>query len=74
MRFHTFRHWKATAEYLRTKDAFHVMQMLEHKNIKNALMYTQLQNFQNDDFACKAAKPLLKQPNSCKQASNTSQK
>jgi integrase len=29
----TFRHWKATKEYLRTKDILHVMDMLGHKNI-----------------------------------------
>jgi integrase len=40
--FHTFRHWKATMEYHRTKDILHVMQILGHKNIKNTLLYVQL--------------------------------
>jgi integrase len=40
--FHTFRHFKGTMEYHRTKDILHVMQVLEHKNIKNALQYVQL--------------------------------
>jgi len=53
--FHTFRHWKATTEYHKTKDILHVMQLLDHKNIKNTLIYTQLQNFQDDDYVCKAA-------------------
>ena len=40
--FHTFRHWKGTIEYHRTKDILHVMQVLGHKNIKNTLVYVQL--------------------------------
>jgi integrase len=40
--FHTFRHWKGTIEYHRTKDILHVMQILGHKNIKNTLKYVQL--------------------------------
>jgi integrase len=53
--FHTFRHWKATMEYHRTKDILHVMRILGHKNIKNTLIYTQLVTFENEDFICKAA-------------------
>jgi integrase len=56
--FHTFRHWKATMEYAKTKDILHVMQVLGHKNIKNTLRYTQLVNFKEDDFVCKAAKTV----------------
>ena len=54
--FHTFRHWKATMEYHRTKDIIYVMRMLGHKNIKNTLIYTQLLPFTEDDqFICKVA-------------------
>ncbi len=53
--FHTFRHWKATMEYHKTKDILHVMRLLGHKNIKNTLIYTQLVTFQNDDYICKVA-------------------
>jgi len=53
--FHTFRHWKATMEYARTKDILHVMRLLGHKNIKNTLIYTQLIDFKDDEFVCKAA-------------------
>ncbi len=53
--FHTFRHWKATMEYHRTKDILHVMRLLGHKNIKNTLIYTQLVTFEDDDYLCKAA-------------------
>jgi integrase len=47
--FHTFRHWKATMEYHRTKDILYVMKVLGHKNIKNTLIYTQLLPFQEED-------------------------
>ena len=56
--FHTFRHWKATMEYHKTKDILHVMRLLGHKNIKNTLIYTQLVTFQNDDYTCKVATNL----------------
>lgn len=57
--FHTFRHWKATMEYHKTKDILHVMKLLGHKNIKNTLIYTQLVQFPEDEeFVCKAAKTL----------------
>jgi integrase len=31
---HTFRHWKATMEYPKTKDIIHVKEILGHKNIE----------------------------------------
>ena len=56
--FHTFRHWKATMEYHRTKDILHVMQMLGHRDIKTTLIYTQLISFEGDDYHVKASKTL----------------
>jgi len=56
--FHTFRHWKATMEYHKTKDLLHVMQLLGHRNIKNTLIYTQLVNFENDDYHSATAKTI----------------
>ncbi|MCS7124689.1 MAG: tyrosine-type recombinase/integrase [Candidatus Bathyarchaeota archaeon] len=54
--FHTFRHWKATMEYYKTKDILYVMRLLGHKNIKNTLIYTQLVDFKReDDYICKVA-------------------
>jgi len=35
--YHTFRHFKATMEYHRTKDALHLMQIPERRNINNTL-------------------------------------
>jgi integrase len=57
--FHTFRHWKATTEYHKTKDILYVMRLLGHKSIKNTLIYTQLIEFEeNDQFVCKVAKTV----------------
>jgi integrase len=41
--FHTFRHWKATTEYHRTKDILYVMSMLGHKRINNTQIYINLE-------------------------------
>jgi integrase len=57
--FHTFRHWKATIEYHKTKDILYVMKLLGHKSIKNTLVYTQLIEFNdNEQFVCKVAKTV----------------
>ena len=53
---HTFRHWKATMEYHKTKDILHVMQLLGHRNIKNTLIYTQLVRFKDDEYTARVAK------------------
>lgn len=53
--FKTFRHWKATTEYHRTRDILHVMQLLGHKNIRNTLVYTHLIGFESDEWVCKVA-------------------
>ena len=47
---HTFRHWKATMEYHKTKDILHVMEMLGHRDIKTTLIYTQIIHFENEDY------------------------
>ena len=56
--FHTFRHWKATMEYHKTKDILHVMRVLGHKNITNTLRYTQLIQMDDDEFLTKVAKTV----------------
>jgi len=58
----TFRHWKATMEYVRTKDILHVKEMLGHVNIQNTLKYIHLANAitqRTDEFVCKVAKTLV---------------
>jgi len=43
IRFHTFRHWKATMEYHKTKDILHVKQLLGHKSVINTEIYIHIE-------------------------------
>jgi integrase len=56
---HTFRHWKGTTEYHKTKDIIHVKTILGHKNISSTMVYINLENAlfneANDQFTCKVA-------------------
>lgn len=54
--FRTFRHFKGTMEYHKTKDILHVMRVLGHKNIKSTLVYTHLIAFENEEFTSKVVK------------------
>ena len=45
-------------EYYRIKDILHVMRLLDHKNINNTLVYTQLVNSENDDYNSAIAKSI----------------
>ena len=58
IKLHTFRHWKATYEYNRTKDILYVMGFLGHKSISNTLKYTQLVDWKTEEYVCKIAKSL----------------
>jgi integrase len=53
--FRSFRHWKATTEYAKTKDILHVKWLLGHKRLENTLIYTHLVSFGADDYICKTA-------------------
>jgi integrase len=50
--FRSFRHWKATNEYWRTKDILHVKWLLGHNRLENTLVYTHLVHLENNDFIC----------------------
>jgi len=54
--FHTFRHFKATMEYHKTRDILHVMRVLGHKSINNTLVYTHLVDFKDDEWVSKVAR------------------
>jgi integrase len=58
--FHTLRQWKATMLYHQTRDILQVMNFLGHKNIRNTMLYIQLEHpiFKeaSDEFTCKIAK------------------
>jgi integrase len=48
--FHTFRHFKASMEYKRTRDILHVQRLLGHRALQNTEIYTHLIEFENDDY------------------------
>ena len=56
--FHTFRHWKATMEYRKTKNILYVMELLGHRDIKTTLIYTHLVDFHDDQYHVAIAKSL----------------
>ena len=60
--FHTFRHWKATTLYHKTKDLLYVQRFLGHRSISNTMKYIQLEEsiFKEnvDEYICKAAKTI----------------
>ena len=41
---HTFRHWKGTTEYHKTKDIIHVKTVLGHKRIESTMVYINLES------------------------------
>ncbi len=45
-------------EYKKTGYLLHIMQILGHKSLRYVLIYTQLIDFQNDDFVCRTAKTV----------------
>ncbi|MBS7616931.1 tyrosine-type recombinase/integrase [Candidatus Bathyarchaeota archaeon] len=56
--FHTFRHWKATMEYAKTKDILHVMKTLGHRNLQTTLIYTQLTSFESNEYHSATARTV----------------
>ena len=56
--FRSFRHWKATTEYHKTRDILHVKWMLGHRRIENTLVYTHLVDFQSDEYVVRVAKTV----------------
>lgn len=57
---HTFRHWKGTVEYHKTKDPIYVKEILGHKDLKSTQVYIHISHalFQNtppEDFHAKVA-------------------
>ena len=45
-------------EYQRTRDILYVKQLLGHKRIENTLIYTQLVNFESNEYHVRVAKTL----------------
>ena len=59
--FKTFRHWKATMEYLKFKDIIYVKEFLGHKSIINTTRYIHLANAisrETSEWICKTAQTV----------------
>lgn len=60
--FTTFRHWKATTEYHKTKAILWVMKLLGHNSLKTTLIYIDLEKAifknTNDEFTVRVAQDL----------------
>jgi integrase/recombinase XerD len=59
--FHTFRHWKGTTEYHKTKDQIYVKEILGHKSIMSTQVYIHIEralflNAPPDEYHVKVAK------------------
>jgi len=57
----TFRHWKATTEYVRTRDIIHVKMMLGHFSITNTMKYIHLASAISnleDGYVCRVVKSV----------------
>ncbi|MGA2768776.1 MAG: site-specific integrase [Candidatus Bathyarchaeia archaeon] len=52
---YAFRHYFATTLYAKTKDILLVKQQMGHKRIETTMIYTQLQNYNEDEWTCKTA-------------------
>lgn len=56
--FHTFRHWKATIEYHKTRNILYVKYLLGHKQLESTEIYTHLIDWKNDEYHVATAKTL----------------
>lgn len=60
--FHTFRHWKGTMEYHKTKDIIHVKAILGHKRIESTMVYINIESAlylaDTDEWTCKTASTI----------------
>jgi integrase len=55
IRLYDFRHYFATMLYHKTRDILYVKQQMGHKRIDTTLIYTQLLNLNDDEWAVKTA-------------------
>jgi len=56
--FHSFRHWFATMEYHKSKDILRVKQKLGHRNINSTMIYTNLIEFEAEEYTSRVAKNI----------------
>ncbi|MCS7115109.1 MAG: tyrosine-type recombinase/integrase [Candidatus Bathyarchaeota archaeon] len=58
IRLYDLRHYYATMLYYKTRDILFVKQQLGHKKIETTLRYTQLVNFNSDEYVCVIARTV----------------
>jgi integrase len=58
IRLYDLRHFYATMLYHKTRDILFVKQQMGHRKIETTLMYTQLINFETDEYHVKTAKTV----------------
>ncbi len=56
--FHTFRRWGASTLFHQTKNIIYVQQQLGHKCIENTMIYTQLIDYESDEWKTAHARNL----------------
>jgi integrase len=60
--FHTFRHWKGTTEYHKTKSIMHVKKILGHKSVVSTQLYINIEasifQFSNNEYNSATAKTI----------------
>jgi integrase len=56
--YHTFRHWKGTVTYHKTRDLLYVKQVLGHKSVMNTEIYTHIIDFESDEYSSATAKTV----------------
>jgi integrase len=55
VRLYDFRHYFATTLYDKTKDILLVKQQMGHKRIETTMIYTQLLNYNEEEYTCRTA-------------------
>ena len=61
--FTTFRHWKATTEYHKTRDILHVQRLLGHKSLNSTMIYIDIERaiygqLRDEEFTVRVAASL----------------
>ena len=58
IRLYDLRHYYGTMTYHKTKDILYVKQQMGHKKLETTLLYTQLVDFENDEYTSAVAKTI----------------
>jgi integrase len=59
--FHSFRHFYASMLFYKTKNILYIKQQLGHRCVENRMVYTELINFESDEWHVAHAKTLYEE-------------